>query len=283
MAEWREETIGDCRLILGDCREVLPTLPKVDAVVTSPPYDQQRDYGGAVGDWRSLVKALSLTPAKQHTQILVNLGLVFRDGEVIEYWNGFKDDMRAQGWRFFGWYVWDKGFAPPAGDLARLPLAHEWVFHFNRVSRKPNKWVRTQERKASGTGLRQADGSMNGVTSPEKCGQPFKVMDSVIRLPPHQVRGGIEAAHPAVFPVDLPKHLCLSFSAEGETILDPFMGSGTTGVACVKLGRKFIGIEIEPKYFDIACRRIEAAYAQPDIFIEAERKAEQLSLDGVAA
>ena len=57
--------------------------------------------------------------------------------------------------------------------------------------------------------------------------------------------------------------------------LDPFMGSGTTGVACAKLGRKFIGIEIEPKYFDIACRRIEQAYAQPDMFIEPAPKAVQ--------
>ena len=62
------------------------------------------------------------------------------------------------------------------------------------------------------------------------------------------------------------------------TILDPFMGSGTTGVACAKLGRKFIGIEIEPKYFDIACRRIEEAYRQPDLFIEPPAKAEQTEL-----
>lgn len=55
----------------------------------------------------------------------------------------------------------------------------------------------------------------------------------------------------------------------GQTILDPFMGSGTTGVAAVKLGRKFIGIEIEPKYFEIACRRIADALAQPDMFVEA--------------
>ena len=53
-----------------------------------------------------------------------------------------------------------------------------------------------------------------------------------------------------------------------ETILDPFMGSGTTGVACVKTGRSFIGIELDPDYFDIACRRIQEAYAQPDMFIE---------------
>lgn len=64
-----------------------------------------------------------------------------------------------------------------------------------------------------------------------------------------------------------------------STILDPFMGSGTTGVACAKLGRKFIGIEIEPSYFDIACRRIEAAYAQPDMFIEPAKKAEQTGFE----
>ena len=62
------------------------------------------------------------------------------------------------------------------------------------------------------------------------------------------------------------------------TVLDPFMGSGTTGVACVKLGRKFIGIEIEPKYFDITCKRIEAAYAQGDMFIEPPAKAKQTSM-----
>ena len=67
-------------------------------------------------------------------------------------------------------------------------------------------------------------------------------------------------------------------SPYSKLVLDPFMGSGTTGVACVKLGRKFIGIELEPKYFDIACRRIEDAYKQPDMFIERPKKAEQMTL-----
>ena len=72
---------------------------------------------------------------------------------------------------------------------------------------------------------------------------------------------------------------------KGETVLDPFMGSGTTGVACVKLGRKFIGVEIEERYFDIACRRIEDAVARPDLFIEAEKQAEKQidMLEGEAA
>lgn len=62
---------------------------------------------------------------------------------------------------------------------------------------------------------------------------------------------------------------CLGFVPNARTVLDPFMGSGTTGVACARLGRRFIGIEIEPRYFDIACRRIEAAYKQADLFVTA--------------
>lgn len=62
---------------------------------------------------------------------------------------------------------------------------------------------------------------------------------------------------------------CLGFLPDAQTILDPFMGSGTTGVACVKTGRRFIGIEIEPKYFNIAVQRIKAALAQPDMFVAA--------------
>lgn len=90
-----------------------------------------------------------------------------------------------------------------------------------------------------------------------------------------------ETGHPHTKPVDLMREL-IELVPFG-TILDPFMGSGTTGVACVKLGRRFIGIEIEPKYFDIACRRIEEAYKQPDLFVSRpEPKPEQLDLLGAA-
>jgi len=74
--------------------------------------------------------------------------------------------------------------------------------------------------------------------------------------------------HPCPKPIGWMRWAVSLASRAGETILDPFMGSGTTGVAAVKLGRRFIGIEIEPKYFDIACRRIEEATKQPDMFIE---------------
>jgi site-specific DNA-methyltransferase (adenine-specific) len=87
---------------------------------------------------------------------------------------------------------------------------------------------------------------------------------------------GIDKAHPCEKPTELIQW-CIQFT-KAPTILDPFMGSGTTGVAAIKLGRKFIGIEIEPKYFDIACRRIEEAWKQPRLFEEPKPKAEQLNL-----
>ncbi len=79
---------------------------------------------------------------------------------------------------------------------------------------------------------------------------------------------GIKRVHPTQKPISLMERILIDYTHEGDTILDPFMGSGSTGVACVTSGRKFIGIEIEPKYFDIACRRIEQAYAQPRLFEE---------------
>lgn len=82
-----------------------------------------------------------------------------------------------------------------------------------------------------------------------------------------------QGEHPTQKPLPLIQDWVRAFTDIGETILDPFMGSGTTGVAAVKLGRRFIGIEIEPKYFDIACRRIADGLARPDLFVEAPKPA----------
>ena len=87
-----------------------------------------------------------------------------------------------------------------------------------------------------------------------------------------------ERLHPNEKPLGLVRHFLGLHTTEEHMVLDPFMGSGTTGVACVKLGRKFIGIEIEPKYFDIACKRIEDAYRQGDLFVEPSANAVQPKL-----
>lgn len=91
-------------------------------------------------------------------------------------------------------------------------------------------------------------------------------------------KGHEERFHPTQKPLGVISW-CLSFIDDDQTILDPYMGSGTTGVACVKKGKKFVGIELDKKYFDIACKRIETAYKQPDLFIEPKSKAQQVVLD----
>ena len=84
-----------------------------------------------------------------------------------------------------------------------------------------------------------------------------------------------DSDHPVPKPIGWMRWLVNLASTPGETILDPFAGSGTTGVAAVKLGRRFVGIEIEPAYFDIACRRVADALKQPDMFIEKPKPAKQ--------
>jgi site-specific DNA-methyltransferase (adenine-specific) len=81
-----------------------------------------------------------------------------------------------------------------------------------------------------------------------------------------------DGRHPTEKPVPLMRELLQDFTNPGQTILDPFTGSGTTGVACAKMGRKFIGIEMDPKYFDVACERIAKAYAQGDMFVDPPKK-----------
>lgn len=105
-------------------------------------------------------------------------------------------------------------------------------------------------------------------------------LDMVARrivLRPMNMDGG--KLHPTQKPVRV-MEWCIGHLPEGcETILDPFMGSGTTGVACVRTGRRFIGVEINEQYFDIACRRVEDAYKQPDMFVEPPKKAESIRFD----
>lgn len=259
----RIERIGNATLYLADCLEVLPTLGEVDAVVTSPPYAQQRDYGCGLHDWDHMMSGLLDFPK---CQALINLGQIHRNGEVVMYWEPWRDRMRAHGWRFFAQYVWDQGSGLPGDFGGRLCPSHEYVLHFNGQSKPVNKWVKTLGRTDVGGSMRVRSGNTPGKTSPHLVGQATKTPDSVLRLTRHVARNGAEATHPAVFPVSVPEHLMMSFTDKGQSVLDPFMGSGTTGVACANLGRAFIGIEIDPGYFDIACERVEMAQAQGRLF-----------------
>ena len=117
----------------------------------------------------------------------------------------------------------------------------------------------------------------NGSTDFADCEMAWTNLDKAVRRIYWRWNGMIRKGddvreHPTQKPVGVMRW-CLTHIPDAATILDPFMGSGTTGVACVKEGRKFIGIELDPEYFDIACKRIREAYAQPDMFVAAPEKA----------
>jgi DNA modification methylase len=254
------------RLMCGDstsAQDVAKLMASAVAtfVFTSPPYAQQRDYGAAkekVGDWDALMQGVfAAAPVTVDAQLLVNLGLVHRDGEWMPYWEGWVDWMRAQGWRRFGWYIWDQGPGLPGDWNGRLAPSHEFIFHFNRQPRKPNKTVESKHagETLGGGGLRGADGTVHRKTGYGNAIQSHRIPDSVFRIMRH--KGGLCAAgsHPAVFPTALVEEVFAAFTDPEELVFEPFCGSGTQVIAAEKMGRRCFGMEIDPTYVDVACRR----------------------------
>jgi site-specific DNA-methyltransferase (adenine-specific) len=243
--------IGDAVLYLGDCRDVIPGLPKVGAVICDPPYSDRCHSGHDEGAHEARdgsnraqlgYAALSLADVKELAAAYV---------EITD-----------------GWVVWmtDSDLAVPVrsaleggGLCAFAPLP---FFHAGRSVRLagdgPSSWTdwivvaRTKAARKWGT---LPGGYVAGPGWNDKArmgGKPTALMEALV----------------------------CDYSRWGDTVLDSHMGAGTTGVACVRTGRKFIGCEIDPEAFDIACRRIEQAYAQRPLFTaEPTRAPEQLGLE----
>jgi DNA modification methylase len=248
----RKEIIGDATLLLGDCRDILPGLGKVDAVVTDPPY--------GIG----LKRKTSDFRDSKH----------FDAGESLQASVLYEDDPAAIR-RLIAEII------PPALALAERALiftgpAMLWaypepasigsVFTPNGAGRTAWGFQCTHPVLFYGKDPYLQDG---------KGGRPNSWRDEQ----PNQEK----IDHPCPKPVSWMKWAVARATRPDETVLDIFMGSGTTGVACANLGRQFIGIEREPAYFDIACRRIEEAYRQPRLFEEPPPKPVQDKLFGDAA
>jgi site-specific DNA-methyltransferase (adenine-specific) len=267
----REEIIGDCRLILGDCREVLPTLGRADVVITSPPYNlggapwphlghwKPGDSPGGKSKWRNGSDGSGGVTYSSHEDKLPHdeyvvwqqqiLGMLWdrclaEDGAIF-----YNHKPRPIGGRL--WLplelnpglplrqivIWARAGGMNFNPTVYVPT-HEWLMLFA----KPG--FRLRDKSASGVGdfwyIAQESGSL----------------------------------HPAPFPVELPLRV-LETTIAGR-VFDPFMGSGTTGVACVRFGRPFVGIEIDPRYFDAACRRIETSHRQGDLIRDVYERPRQL-------
>jgi len=195
--------LGKHRLCCGDATDpdVVAKLmqgEQATLMFTSPPYAQQRDYGAAkdkVGDWDALMQGVfTAAPVTDDVQLLVNLGLVHRDGEWMPYWEGWVEWMRSSGWRRFGWYVWDQGPGLPGDWNGRLAPSHEFIFHFNRAPRKAHKTVPSKHagETLGGGGLRTMDGHVRPKTGTGNAIQSHRIPDSVFRIMRH--KGGLGAA-----------------------------------------------------------------------------------------
>jgi DNA modification methylase len=261
--------LGDHRLLCGDSTKAedvdrLFAGGRASLLFTSPPYAQQRDYTKESKDagrsWDDLMQGVFQHASRimePDGQILVNLGLVHRDGEWMPYWDGWIEWMRAQGWRRFGWYVWDQGFGLPGDWNGRFAPSHEFVFHFNLKPVRPEKCAdkkpeNIKSRNKGGSTMRGADGVCRDFTNPEASAQPTKILDSVLRV--KRMHGGHNINHPAIFPVAFSALMLQSWPG---LAYEPFSGSGTTIIAAEQLSRRCYAMEISPAYCDVAVQRWE--------------------------
>jgi site-specific DNA-methyltransferase (adenine-specific) len=255
---------------LGDCLEILPTLAdgSVDLTVTSPPYDNLRTYNGSLDDW---------TPEKWKA-IISELHRVTKRGGVVvwvvgdatikgsETGTSFRQALWAMecGFRLHDTMIWKKTLSYAFdGRQHRYKPMFEYMFVFAKngpssgflIKDVPNK---SAGRVGSGKKGRTRDGAL-------RLQKPVVIGEFQVRSNVWEVGAGYNASdeysrkHPAPFPVALATDHILSWSGEGESVLDPFMGSGTTGVAARNTNRNFIGIERDPSYFAIAEQRINGA------------------------
>jgi DNA modification methylase len=286
--------LGPHRLICGDATDpnVVATLmqgEKATLCFTSPPYGNQRDYtSGGVADWDGLMRGVfARVPMAEDGQVLVNLGLIHRDNEVIPYWDTWLSWMRTQGWRRFAWYVWDQGPGMPGDWAGRMAPSFEFVFHFNRRSRKPNKIVPCKHAgqeshlraDGSSTAMRSKEGEVGGWTHAGQPTQDNRIPDSVIRVMRHKGKIGQDIDHPAVFPVALPEFILQAYSDAGDIVFEPFGGSGTSMLAAQRTGRLCRTVEIAPEYVDVAIKRFQQNHPGVPVTLLASGQ----SFDAVAA
>ena len=244
--------IGVATLYLGDCLEILPTLGRVDHVICDPPFDQEahtparRARSGGLHknmplDFAPLDRATREGVCAHVAAICSGWFIAFCQTEQVAGW---RDSIEAAGVRYKTPMVWIKPDAVPKLNGQGPAIGYESIV---------TAWCGAGYARWNGGGKR-------GVFT-------------------HLTNGPDRThTHMTEKPVGLMGELIALFTNYDTLVCDPFMGSGTTGVACVKLGRRFVGIEIDPLHFATACKRIEDAYRQPRLFAEPAPRPKQEAL-----
>lgn len=253
----------DYRLFQGDCLEAIQGLPtgSINLTVTSPPYDNLRTYNGNIKQW-SFEKFQKI--ARELFRVTTDGGVVVwvvNDATVNgnETGTSFKQVLwfKECGFNLHDTMIWVKDGGGAVGSYKCYTQNFEYMFvlckgtpnTINLIRDKPNLSYGVDK---SGVGRRRPNGTKRVET--RKPSNKFSKRNNWWYIPPQ--RGN---KHPAVFPYLLAHDHIITWSNEGDTVLDCFMGSGTTGEACVNTNRNFIGMEIDESYFNMAKQRIERA------------------------
>jgi len=249
-------------LHLGDCLEVMKQIPNgyIDLTVTSPPYDNLRDYNGYTFDFENIAKQLYRV-TKDGGVVVWIVGDATVNGS--ETGTSFKQALyfKEIGFNLHDTMIWNKGTFTAVGALSsRYAPVFEYMFVLSKGQPKTFNPIKDRQNKCFGqkkTGtFRQKDGSMKPLSNIGKpvaeFGQRFNIWNVIAE------KTKLNRLHPAMFPESLAYDHIVSWSNEGDTVLDCFLGSGTTAIAAKALNRKFIGIEISQEYLDIAKNRIES-------------------------
>ena len=241
-------------LMQGDCAERMKIIDDsaVDLIVTSPPYDDLRNYDGYTFDFEDVAREIYRVTKDGGVVVWVVADATVNGSETG---TSFKQALyfKELGFNLHDTMIWNKGGFSAVGALkTRYAPVFEYMFVFTKGKLKTFNPLIDRENKHKGKTIRKTKRLANGATKPGKeyvsrdFGQRFNIWE----IGPKRQRG--DGKHPAPFPEELATDHILSWSNEGDIVLDTFLGSGTTGVSAIKNKRRFIGIEISERYFDMA-------------------------------
>ncbi|NWJ46117.1 MAG: site-specific DNA-methyltransferase [Chloroflexi bacterium] len=282
-ADWQN------KIYQGDSLTLLPTLPdnSIDLIVTSPPYADQRSntYGGIHPDkyveWFLPIAAQLKRVLKPEGSFILNIKERVVDGERHTYVLELIIALRKQGWFWTEEYMWHKKNSYPGKWPNRFRDGWERCLHFTKSKhfkmyqdavRVPmGDWAQSRLKKLSETDKIRDESRVNsgfGKNISKWIDRDMAYPDNVLHL---ATECG-NKSHSAVFPLELPSWFIKLFTQPGDVVLDPFLGSGTSAVAAIQLGRSYVGLEVKSEYVEIANQRVKStklpvSAIQPTLFL----------------
>ena len=249
-------------IVCGDCFELLRLIPdnSIDLTVTSPPYDNLRTYNGFSWDFESVARELYRVTKPGGIVVWIASDATIKGSESGTSFRQalfFKDI----GFNIHDTMIWHK--ISPFQHKNRYIPSFEYMFVFSKGKPQTVNLIRDRKNKWAGTKVhgteRQTDGRLRHKSIRQRRGiiQEFGARYNIWDIPADRHN---KTCHPAVFPVRLAMDHIRTWSNEGDTVLDPFIGSGTTALAALKLGRNYIGFDISEEYCEIARNRLDAEF-----------------------